>query len=180
MRRSHLEIYIEIISVLAQKGPLKLTPIMYKANLNCSVLKEDLNFLVKQGLVEERTIGKAKIVFAVTQRGINVLKYFRELKQSFQLLKKLETKLYPSRNAAFPQFCLKRPDFQELRNDFMILAEAIEFSKQFPSCHPKIFKGFVEWRSGNTETDGYVVLSDATLANESFLIKWKIILKVIN
>ena len=49
----------------------------------------------------------------------------------------------------------------------MILAEAIEFSKQFPSCHPRIFRGFVEWRSGNTETDGYVVLSDATLANES-------------
>ena len=26
MRRSHLEMYVEIISVLAQKGPLKLTP----------------------------------------------------------------------------------------------------------------------------------------------------------
>jgi hypothetical protein len=48
----------------------------------------------------------------------------------------------------------------------MILAEAIEFSKQFPSCHPKIFKAFVEWKSGYTETDGYVVLSDSTLANE--------------
>ena len=47
----------------------------------------------------------------------------------------------------------------------MILAEAIEFSKQFPSCNPKIFKGFVEWRSGNTETEGYVVL---TTSNESF------------
>ena len=48
----------------------------------------------------------------------------------------------------------------------MILLEAIEFSKQFPSCNPKIFKAFVEWRSGNNETDEYVVLSDATLANE--------------
>ena len=48
----------------------------------------------------------------------------------------------------------------------MILAEAIEFSKQFPSCKPKIFKAFVEWRIGNTETDGYVVLGDANLANE--------------
>jgi hypothetical protein len=50
----------------------------------------------------------------------------------------------------------------------MILAEAIEFSKQFPSCHPKIFKGFVEWRSFSTETDGYVVLSDAILKNDLF------------
>ena len=81
MRRGHLEIYIEIISVLAQEGPLKLTHLMYRANLNCSELKKDLVFLVKQGLVEERTIGRAKTVFAITQRGVNVLKYFRQLKQ---------------------------------------------------------------------------------------------------
>ena len=56
--------------------------------------------------------------------------------------------------------------FQELRSDFMFLAEAIEFSKQFPFCHPKIFKGFAEWRSFDTETDGYVIL--ATSADESF------------
>jgi predicted transcriptional regulator len=54
---------------------------MYKANVNCSVLKEYLDFLMKQGLVEERTIGKRRVVYAITQRGITVLKYFRELKQ---------------------------------------------------------------------------------------------------
>ena len=48
----------------------------------------------------------------------------------------------------------------------MILAEALEFSKQFPNCHPKIFKGFVEWKNCSAETNGYVVLT--TLANESF------------
>ena len=81
MRRSKLEIYVDILKVLAQKGPLKLTHIMYKANVNCSVLKEYLDFLLKQNLVEERTIGKRRVVYAVTQRGITVLKYFRELKQ---------------------------------------------------------------------------------------------------
>jgi predicted transcriptional regulator len=54
---------------------------MYKANVNCSVLKEYLDFLIKQNLVEERTIGKRRVVYACTQRGITVLKYFRELKQ---------------------------------------------------------------------------------------------------
>ncbi len=73
--------YVDILKVLAQRGPLKLTHIMYKANVNCSVLKEYLDFLIKQGLVEERTIGKTRTVFAVTPRGITVLKYFRELKQ---------------------------------------------------------------------------------------------------
>ncbi|HEX7483128.1 MAG TPA: winged helix-turn-helix domain-containing protein [Candidatus Bathyarchaeia archaeon] len=79
MRRSKLEMYIDILNALAHKGPLKLTHIMYKANVNCSLLKESLEFLIKQGLVEKRTIKKERMVFAVTQRGINVLKYFREL-----------------------------------------------------------------------------------------------------
>jgi predicted transcriptional regulator len=73
--------YIDILKVLAHRGPLKLTHIMYKANVNCSVLKEYLDFLIKQNLVEERNIGKRRIVYMVTQRGITVLKYFRELKQ---------------------------------------------------------------------------------------------------
>ena len=85
MRRSHLEKYIEIIGVLAQNGPLKQTPLMYKANLNCSVIKNDLKFLVKQGLVKERTIEKNKIVFAITQQGINVLKYFQAFKQNLPI-----------------------------------------------------------------------------------------------
>ena len=81
MRRSKLEMYVDIITVLAHRGPLKLTYVMYKANVNCSVLKEYLDFLIKQGLVEERAVGKQRVVYAVTQRGITVLKYFRELKQ---------------------------------------------------------------------------------------------------
>jgi predicted transcriptional regulator len=81
VRRSKIEMYVEIISVLAHRGPLKLTHVMYKANVNCSVLKEQIEFLIKQGLVEERTVGKQRVVFAVTQRGITVLKYFKELKQ---------------------------------------------------------------------------------------------------
>ncbi len=85
MRRSKLEMYIDIIKMLAHSGPSKLTHIMYKANLNCSILNEYLDFLIKQGLVEKRTIEKDHTVFVVTQRGINVLRYFRELTQSLPL-----------------------------------------------------------------------------------------------
>ncbi len=80
MRRSKLEMYIDILKVLAQRGPLKLTHIMYKANVNCSVLKEYLNFLIQQNLVEEQTVGKKRIVYVVSEKGLMVLKYFRELK----------------------------------------------------------------------------------------------------
>src|SRR5512136_1479490 len=81
LRRSKLEMYVDILKVLANRGPLKLTHVMYKANVNCSVLKEYLDFLIKQGLVEEQMIGRRRMVYAVTQRGITVLRYFRELKQ---------------------------------------------------------------------------------------------------
>ena len=86
MRRSKLEMYVDILKVLAQKGPLKLTHIMYKANVNCSVLKEYLDFLTKQGLVEERILRKEKTVYAITQRGVTVLKQFRELKQVLPII----------------------------------------------------------------------------------------------
>ena len=81
MRRSKLEMYVDILTVLAHKGPLKLTHVMYKANVNCCVLKEHLDFLIKQGLIEERMVKKERVVYAVTQRGITVLKYFKEIKQ---------------------------------------------------------------------------------------------------
>jgi predicted transcriptional regulator len=73
--------YVDILKVLAQRGPLKLTHVMYKANVNCSVLKEYLDFLSKQGLVEEKIIRRERVVYAITQRGVTVLKQFRELKE---------------------------------------------------------------------------------------------------
>ncbi len=86
LRRSKLETYIDILNVLARKGPLKLTHVMYKANVNCNVLKEDLDFLIKQALVEQRTIARQHIVFSVTQRGVTVLNYFRQLTQMLPIV----------------------------------------------------------------------------------------------
>ena len=86
MRRSKLEMYVDILKVLALRGPLKLTHIMYKANVNCSVLSEYLEFLLKQGLVEERHVKKNRNVYAVTQQGLTVLKSFRELTQALPIV----------------------------------------------------------------------------------------------
>ena len=93
MRRSKLEMYIDILKVLAHKGPLKLTHIMYKANVNCSVLKEYLDFLIEQELVEEKTVGKKRIVYGVTEKGFMVLKYFRELKVMLPVVEDGQTRV---------------------------------------------------------------------------------------
>jgi predicted transcriptional regulator len=85
MRRSKLEVYIDILEVLAIKGQLKLTHIMYKSNVNCHVLKQQLEFLIGNSLVEERIMKKEKTVYAITSRGIQILKAFREIKEVFPI-----------------------------------------------------------------------------------------------
>ncbi|MEM2098907.1 MAG: winged helix-turn-helix domain-containing protein [Candidatus Bathyarchaeia archaeon] len=85
MRRSKLEMYMAILKALAQRGPMRLTHIMYKANVNCTVLKECMAYLIKQGLVEERAIKKRCTKYAITARGITILKYFRELQQALPI-----------------------------------------------------------------------------------------------
>jgi predicted transcriptional regulator len=81
MRRSKLEVNVDILKVVAQKGPLKFTHIMYKANLNCNVLKKYLEFLLNQGLLGEQIAAKGGIVYKITQKGIILLKSFREIYQ---------------------------------------------------------------------------------------------------
>ena len=93
MRRSKLEMYIDILKVLAHRGPLKLTHIMYKANVNCSVLKEYLDFLIQQNLVEEKTVGKKRIVYAITENGLKVLKYFRKLKTMLPVMEEGQARI---------------------------------------------------------------------------------------
>ena len=85
MRRSKLEVYIDILEVLAMKGQLKLTHIMYKSNVNCQVLKTQLDFLLKNGMVEERILRREKVVYAITQRGMTILKAFTQIKQAFPI-----------------------------------------------------------------------------------------------
>jgi len=73
--------YVDILKVLADNVLLKQSNIMSQANLNSNILRERMSFLIKCQLVEEQTIKKRKTVFAITQKGINVLRYFRELEQ---------------------------------------------------------------------------------------------------
>jgi predicted transcriptional regulator len=54
---------------------------MQKANVNCNVLKNYLDFLIKQGAVEEKFVGRDKIVYAITERGLYLIRCFKELNQ---------------------------------------------------------------------------------------------------
>jgi predicted transcriptional regulator len=87
--------YIDVLSVLALRGPLKLTHIMYKSNVNCCILKEYLGSLLKQGLVEEKTLGKHRVAYVITEKGLIVLKQFKELKQVLPIIEEEQITVHP-------------------------------------------------------------------------------------
>jgi len=72
MRRSKLESYGDILGALVKK-PLTIDSIAYETNMGCAILRKHLNFLIKNGLVEERILGK-KTLYVVTERGAAVSK----------------------------------------------------------------------------------------------------------
>ena len=84
MRRARLEMQVDILKVLARNGPLKLTHIICKAHINCHALKQCLNFLIQQNLVEEQTLSKKRVVYVITQRGRTILKYNWEVNSALQ------------------------------------------------------------------------------------------------
>jgi len=90
MRRSKLEIHIAVLKALACHGRLKLTHVMYKAGVNCGVLKQCLDLLIQHDLVEEHTLhrkrNKTRVVYAITERGLTALKNAMEINNAFQTI----------------------------------------------------------------------------------------------
>ncbi len=81
MKTSKLETYIDALRVLALKGSLKISSIACELNIDCQEMRRHLDFLLNQCLIDEYRIGSQRSEFSITQRGIAVLKYFKELKQ---------------------------------------------------------------------------------------------------
>lgn len=82
MRRSKLELDVEILKLLARKGPLQLNHLMSQGNVNCNILREHLGFLIKQGLIEV-IVDKNNVVYGNTDRGTSVIRFFEQLDKSF-------------------------------------------------------------------------------------------------
>jgi len=61
---------------------------MYNSNTNCSLLKEILNFMINQGLVQEKSIGKDRLAYKITQRGLSILNAFQELNKILPIIEK--------------------------------------------------------------------------------------------
>ena len=93
MRRSKLEMQVDILNVLAKKGPLQLTTIVNLIDFSGKILFENLNFLTKQGLIEEVTIGKNENGYSNTSRGMAMVRFFGGLEKTLSV--KEENKFTP-------------------------------------------------------------------------------------
>jgi len=74
MQRSKLKICMEILCTLASNGPMKLTQLTTKVELNKTRLEQHLRLLKNRDLVERQKLGENKIFYVVTERGVKVLK----------------------------------------------------------------------------------------------------------
>ena len=74
MQKSKLKICIEILCILASNGPMKLTQLTTKVELNKTRLEQHLRLLKNRGLVERQKLGENENFYVVTERGLKVLK----------------------------------------------------------------------------------------------------------
>ena len=77
IRRSSFECSLAILETV--RTPKILTHIMYKTNVNCTVLKPLLEDLIKKGLITtvEKHRGVSRMHYVISQNGIDVLSAVR-------------------------------------------------------------------------------------------------------
>jgi predicted transcriptional regulator len=74
--RSRVEILYDIVS--AARPSSKKTHLMYKGNLSYQQLDLYLNFILRNGLLEERFVDEARLYF-VTEKGLEFLRLFEDM-----------------------------------------------------------------------------------------------------
>ena len=87
-----MEIHIAILRALAYHGKLKPTHITYKANINCSALKECLDFLMDRDLIKEQSISRkrqTRKVYAITELGMTALRNVKEINNALHVFDEL-------------------------------------------------------------------------------------------
>lgn len=82
IRRSRLEVLMDIMKVVAEEREAKRTRIMYKANLAWLVLRESLESMEKKGIVESKETPNG-VVVVPTKGGLELLDKYCSVEQVF-------------------------------------------------------------------------------------------------
>ena len=82
IRRSKIEVFADVMKVVASEREIRRTRIMYKANLAWKVLKDALDFLEDKNILKTET-RESGIFVSLTDEGYGVLRRFNELEEVF-------------------------------------------------------------------------------------------------
>jgi predicted transcriptional regulator len=82
IRRSKIEVFADVMKVVAEEREIRRTRIMYRANLAWKVLKEALDFLEDKGILKSEARDAGTFV-TLTNEGYEVLRRFNELEEVF-------------------------------------------------------------------------------------------------
>jgi predicted transcriptional regulator len=78
-RRGEVQILIDILEI-SLRG-VKVTRLMYKANLSYSTLRKYLSTMSKRGLIAKVCHDDGSVVYHATEKGKTVLNRLKEVKQ---------------------------------------------------------------------------------------------------
>ena len=74
LHKSKLQISVDILCSLSSNGPMNVTQIGHKVELDNFCLEGHLRFLYDRGLVGEQNLGEDEKGYFVTERGLSMLK----------------------------------------------------------------------------------------------------------
>lgn len=89
MPKSKLEMYVDILKIIAQNYSFETSKIADSLEMGNKELKLRLTFLAKQGLVDKQRVYNYGVVYLITLEGIKVLRYFNELKKVLPVIGKI-------------------------------------------------------------------------------------------
>lgn len=78
-KRNKLEVIRDILDVLQKNRQVKITHLIYKANLSNNSIKPYIENLLKNKMMEEFTLKEQKL-FRITQKGNEFLDEFNKIK----------------------------------------------------------------------------------------------------
>ena len=96
IRRSKIEVFMDIMKVVAEEREMKRTRIMYKANLAWTVLNDALDSMEKKGILVSKDTPSG-VVVTPTADGLDLLRRFREVESVFmEPIASAEGLIYPT------------------------------------------------------------------------------------
>ena len=79
MKRTRLEVTRDILEILQKNRQVKITHLIYKANLSNNSIKPYMDYLKSNNFIEELDVGGKKF-FRITSKGNEFLTEFNKIK----------------------------------------------------------------------------------------------------